>query len=121
MSKFILKKDWVLKGEILGKSYRELMYNKGEIFEPNSNGEYIIKNLHGQMILKYNEMKSAVDEEDLLFEEVVEKIPEISLTVLDDDFDDVERNYRLQLDVKTTGRKAREIEKFLRKTLQEML
>ena len=121
MSKFILKKDWVLKGEILGKSYQELMYNKGEIFEPNSNGEYIIKNSHGQMILKYNEMKSAVDEEDLLFEEVVEKIPEISLTVLDDDFDDVERNYRLQLDVKTTGRKAREIEKFLRKTLQEML
>jgi len=121
MSKFILKKDWVLKGELLGKSYQELLYNKGEIFEPNSNGEYIIKNSHGQMILKYNEMKSAENNGELLFEEIVEKVPEISLTVLDDDFDDIERNYRLQLDVKTTGRKAKEIEKYLRKTLQEML
>jgi hypothetical protein len=114
MSKFILKKDWVLKGELLGKSYQELLYNKGEIFEPNLNGEYIIKNSHGQMILKYNDG-------ELLFGEIVEKVPEISLTVLDDDFDDIERNYRLQLDVKTTGRKAKEIEKYLRKTLQEML
>jgi hypothetical protein len=124
MSKFILKKDWVLKGELLGKSYQELLYNKGEIFEPNSNGEYIIKGpsrLQNQMILKYNEMKSAENNGELLFEEIVEKVPEISLTFLDDDFDDIERNYRLQLDVKTTGRKAKEIEKYLRKTLQEML
>ena len=121
MSKFILKKDWVLKGEILGKSYQELLYNKGEIFEPNLNGEYIIKNSHGQMILKYNEMKSAENNGELLFGEIVEKVPEISLTVLHDDFDDIERNYRLQLDVKTTGRKVKEIEKYLRKTLQEML
>jgi hypothetical protein len=124
MSKFILKKDWVLKGELLGKSYQELLYNKGEIFEPNSNGEYIIKGpsrLQNQMILKYNEMKSAENNGELLFEEILEKVPEISLTVLDDDFDDIERNYRLQLDVKTTGRKAKEIEKYLRKTLQEML
>jgi len=113
-----------LKGELLGKSYQELLYNKGEIFEPNSNGEYIIKGpsrLQNQMILKYNEMKSAENNGELLFEEIVEKVPEISLTVLDDDFDDIERNYRLQLDVKTTGRKAKEIEKYLRKTLQEML
>lgn len=124
MSKFILKKDWVLKGELLGKSYQELLYNKGEIFEPNSNGEYIIKGpsrLLNQMILKYNEMKSAENNGELLFEEIVEKVPEISLTVLHDDFDDIERNYRLQLDVKTTGRKVKEIEKYLRKTLQEML
>ena len=124
MSKFILKKDWILKGELLGKSYQELLYNKGEIFEPNSNGEYIIKGpsrLQNQMILKYNEMKSAENNGELLFEEIVEKVPEISLTFLDDDFDDIERNYRLQLDVKTTGRKAKEIEKYLRKTLQEML
>jgi hypothetical protein len=121
MSKFILKKDWVLKGELLGKSYQELLYTKGEIFEPNSHGEYIIKNSHGQMILKYEEMKLAEDNGRLLFEEIVEKIPEISITVLDDDFDDIERNYRLQLDVKTTGKKAREIEIYLRKTLQEML
>lgn len=121
MSKFILKQDWILKGELLGKSYHELLYTKGEVFEPNSHGEYVIKNSHGTMFLKYDEIKVAEQDGQLLFEEVLEKVPEISITILDDDFEDTERNYRLQLDVKTTGRKAKEIEKFLRKTLQEML
>jgi len=109
MCKFLLKKDWLLKVELLGKSYQELLYTKGEIFEPNSHGEYTIKNSHGTMILKYDEMKLAELDGELLFEEIIEKLPEISLTVLDDDFDEIERNYRLQLDVKTTGRKAKEI------------
>ena len=44
------------------------------------------------MILKYEEMKLAEDNGRLLFEEIVEKIPEISITVLDDDFDDIEQD-----------------------------
>jgi len=98
MSRFILKKDWILKYTILDKQGQELLYTKGKIFEPNEHGEYVISSTQGKMILKYKDMKSAVDGEDLLFE-----------------------NYRLQLDVKTTPRKAKEIENYLRKTLQEML
>ena len=122
MSKFILIKDWIVKYTILGQSHEELLYKKGEVFEPNATGNYLFNTpYYGVLTMKYQDMKSATDNDELLFEEVVEKIPEISITVLDDDFDDIERNYRLQLDVKTTGKKAREIENYLRKTLQEML
>ena len=119
MSKFILKKDWILKYTILDKQGQELLYTKGKIFEPNEHGEYIISSTHGKMILKYKDMKSSVDGEDLLFEEV-EELPQIKVTLLEEDEDSI-KNYRLQLDVKTTPRKAKEIENYLRKTLQEML
>jgi len=119
MSKFILKKDWILKYTILDKQGQELLYTKGKIFEPNEHGEYIISSTQGKMILKYKDMKSAVDGEDLLFEEV-EELPQIKVTLLEEDEDSI-KNYRLQLDVKTTPRKAKEIENYLRKTLQEML
>ena len=119
MSKFILKKDWILKYTILDKQGQELLYTKGKIFEPNEHGEYVISSTQGKMILKYKDMKSAVDGEDFLFEEIME-IPEIKISLLEEDEDDI-KNYRLQLDVKTTPRKAKEIENYLRKTLQEML
>ena len=119
MSKFILKKDWILKYTILDKQGQELLYTKGKIFEPNEHGEYVISSTQGKMILKYKDMKSAVDGEDLLFEEV-EELPQIKVTLLEEDEDSI-KNYRLQLDVKTTPRKAKEIENYLRKTLQEML
>ena len=119
MSKFILKKDWILKYTILDKQGQELLYTKGKVFEPNEHGEYVISSTHGKMILKYKDMKSSVDGEDLLFEEV-EELPEIKVTLLEEDEDSI-KNYRLQLDVKTTPRKAKKIENYLRKTLQEML
>ena len=119
MSKFILKKDWILKYTILDKQGQELLYTKGKIFEPNEHGEYIISSTQGKMILKYKDMKSALDGEDLLFEEV-EELPQIKVTLLEEDEDSI-KNYRLQLDVKTTPRKAKEIENYLRKTLQKML
>jgi hypothetical protein len=65
MSKFILKKDWILKYTILDKQGQELLYTKGKIFEPNEHGEYVISSTQGKMILKYKDMKSAVDGEDL--------------------------------------------------------
>jgi hypothetical protein len=119
MSKFILKKDWILKYTILDKQGQELLYTKGKVFEPNEHGEYVISSTQGKMILKYKDMKSALDGEDLLFEEL-EELPEIKISLLEEDEDAI-KNYRLQLDVKTTPRKAKEIENYLRKTLQEML
>ena len=114
-----MKKDWILKYTILDKQGQELLYTKGKIFEPNEHGEYVISSTQGKMILKYKDMKSAVDGEDLLFEEL-EELPEIKISILEEDEDAI-KNYRLQLDVKTTPRKAKEIENYLRKTLQEML
>jgi hypothetical protein len=120
MSKFILKKDWILKYTILDKQVQEVLYNKGEIFEPNEEGYYVISSTQGQTIFKYDQMKSALDGEELLFEELVD-IPEIKITLINEEDEDIIKNYRLQLDVKTSPRKAKEIENYLRKTLQNML
>ena len=45
----------------------------------------------------------------------------VKVTVLDEEDEDTVKNYRLQLDVKASRRKVREIESYLRKTLQDML
>ena len=44
---------------------------------------------------------------------------EVTITELEDE--DLIKEYRLQLDVKTTRRKARDIEKYLRETLERMI
>lgn len=46
---------------------------------------------------------------------------EFKVSVLDDEDEEVIKSYRLQLDLKTSRKKVREIESFLRKTLQDML
>jgi hypothetical protein len=56
------------------------------------------------------------DKIELLLDEL-----EVKVSVLEDEDEDTIKNYRLQLDVKTSRRKVREIESFLRKTLQEMI
>ena len=122
MSKFILRKDWIVKYSILGQSHEELLYKKGEVFTPNEKGNYVFNTpYYGTLTMKYQDMKSATDNDELLFEEVVEKIKEIKITILDEEYENIERYFRLQLDVKTTPKKAKEIENYLRKTLQEML
>lgn len=52
--------------------------------------------------------------------EVINEL-EVNIIILDEADEDTIKNYRLQLDVKTTPRKAKEIENYLRKTLQDML
>jgi hypothetical protein len=53
-------------------------------------------------------------------EKPVENV-EVKISILDDEDDDVIKNYRLQLDVKASRKKVREIESYLRKTLQDFL
>ena len=53
-------------------------------------------------------------------EKVVEDL-NVKVTILDEEDEDTIKNYRLQLDVKASRKKVREIENYLRKTLQDML
>ena len=53
-------------------------------------------------------------------EKPVENV-EVKISILDDEDEDVIKNYRLQLDIKASRKKVREIESYLRKTLQDFL
>ena len=107
--KFRLIKDFILNtgfGE-------EIILEKGDITEPNENGDYIFPNLNGTFT-----------KEDLLSKpDLFEELPDLKLDIreLTEDEDDKIGNWRIQLDVKTSKRKLKEIEKFIRENVNEML
>ena len=77
---------------------------------------------------EYNELKVSTEYGPITFtpemlKDKLEKVVEdlnVKVTILDEDEDTI-KNYRLQLDVKASRKKVREIENYLRKTLQDML
>lgn len=104
--KFKLKEDWYFgKNKIL---------SKGDILEPNNEYKYEISYLGNSMILSLDDI-----EENPIFE----KISEINLDIMEIPQDDEEKigNWRIQLDVKTSRRKLKEIEKFIRNNINDML
>jgi hypothetical protein len=107
--KFRLVKDFILNtgfGE-------EIILEKGDIIEPNENSEYVFPKLN-----------KTFTKEDLLSKpELFEELPELKLDVreLTEDEDDKIGNWRIQLDVKTSKRKLKEIERFIRENVNEML
>lgn len=105
MSKFKLTEDLI----ILDKT----ILPKGSIISFDEHDEIKISTEFGPITFTPNTLKDKIE----LFTEELD----VKISVLDDEDEDVIKNYRLQLDVKTSQRKVREIESFLRKTLQEML
>lgn len=106
--KFRLIKDLVLNTGF----EEEVILNKGEIIE-DINGEYFFAKLN-----------KVYTKEDLLAKpDIFELLPEIKLEIKEVDQDDEDKigNWRIQLDVKTSRRKLKEIETFLRETISEML
>lgn len=106
--KFRLIKDLVLNTGF----EEEVILNKGEIIE-DINGEYFFAKLN-----------KVYTKEDLLSKpDIFELLPEIKLEIKEVDQDDEDKigNWRIQLDVKTSRRKLKEIETFLRETISEML
>lgn len=123
--KFILNHDWYIETQILGISNKELIHKKGKIFESNENGEYVIDCAgNGKITLSVDKMRSAKDGGHILFTEESIKIKEdlnFEIKELSEDEELEVKKYRIQLDVTTNRKKLREIENFMRKTLEEML
>jgi hypothetical protein len=94
----------------------------GDIIEP-INDEYKIEWKGGSMILDYNGIKEAKQDGKLLFEEVNENKNELELIIQEvpEDDDNLIGNWRIQLDVKTTRKKLKEIEKVFRETIDNIL
>ena len=107
--KFRLINDFILNtgfGE-------EIILQKGDITEPNENGDYVFPKLN-----------KAFTKEDLLSKpELFEELLELKLDVREITEDDENKvgNWRIQLDVKTSRKKLKEIEKFIRENVNEML
>ena len=121
--KFLLKEDWYIETKLLSQVNKELVFEKGHVFE-SENGIYDIVWSGGKMSLTEKMMKEAQDEDkNSMFEEIpVEVKEEVIMTVeelLEDE--DVVKSWRIQLDVKTTRTKLREVEKIINDMVKPIL
>ncbi len=130
--RFILKEDWFLETDMLGIKNKNLIFSRGQIFESNENGEYHIEygvwsentpNIGGRMILSEEQMRKAKNGEKLLFSEEVPPSEEVVMTVeeIPDEEEYTVKNWRIQLDVKTTRSKLREVEKIINEMVKPIL
>ena len=116
--KFKLTQDWIHESTFLGKKTSKKLYEKDHIFEPE-NGIYKIIDYTGEIIeLGESQMKSFDIFEDFKeesddFEIIIEEIP--------DDDDILVRNWRIQLDVKTTRKKLKEIQQIVEEQIKPIL
>ena len=122
LPKFILKKDWNIETEFAGTKSKIVIFSKGKVFESDDNGDYIIESLYGRMVSDVEGMKSASDNGDILFDIVEEKKDiEIKVEEVSDDDEEIIKNWRIQLDVKTSRKKLKEIEKIINEKVKEIL
>ena len=107
--KFRLIKDLILNTGF----EEEVILEKGDIVEPSNDGDYVFPKLN----------RTYSKDELLSKPEIFEELPELKLDVREITEDDENKigNWRIQLDVKTSRKKLKEIEKFLRETVNEML
>ena len=74
------------------------------------------------MVSDVEGMKSASDNGDILFDIVEEKKDiEIKVEEVSDDDEEIIKNWRIQLDVKTSRKKLKEIEKIINEKVKELL
>jgi hypothetical protein len=122
--KFLLKEDWYIETKLLNQVTKELVFEKGHIFE-SENGIYDIVWSGGKMSLTEKMMRETQDEDKgLMFEEIpVEIKEEVKMTVeeIPDSEEYVVKNWRIQLDVKTTRAKLREVEKIINEMVKPIL
>lgn len=122
LPKFILKKDWNVETEFAGIKNKILIFSKGRVFESDDNDDYVIEWIGGRMILNFDGMKSANDNGDILFDIIEEKKDiEIKVEEVSDDDEELIKNWRIQLDVKTSRKKLKEIEKIINEKVKELL
>ena len=122
LPKFILRKDWNIETEFAGIKNKILIFSKGKVFEADDNGDYIIEWIGGRVTLDVDGMKLASDNGDILFDIIEEKKDiEIKVEEVSDDDEEIIKNWRIQLDVKTSRKKLKEIEKIINEKVKEIL
>ena len=95
----------------------------GQIIEPNNEGIYEISYGEGisknYLNLTLEEVKEAKQQNNVFIFEEIEEV-DIIIEELPDDDDILVRNWRIQLDVKTTRKKLKEFEKIFRESIESL-
>lgn len=91
----------------------EIILKKDSILEPNEDGEYFFKNVNRkytkeQLLSKPNTFKPLLD-------------IDLDVKEINEDEEDKIGNWRIQLDVKTSKRKLKEIEKIVKEIISDLL
>ena len=116
--KFKLKEDWIHETTFLDKNISKKMYDKGYVFEPED-GMYKIIHHTGEIFeVTESEMRSF----DIL-EEIKEKSDDFEIIIeeVSDDDDVLVRNWRIQLDVKTTRKKLKEVQRIIEEHVKPII
>ena len=124
--RFISKEDWCIKTDFMGLSKEKVIYEKGHIFEPNENGTYEVLDPYGayQQIDEktMKEFKTSFESDENFFEILKEDEDfDIIIEEIPDDDDVLVRNWRIQLDVKTTRKKLTEVERIINDHVKPIL
>jgi hypothetical protein len=120
--KFILNQDWTYETEFFGSKTTKTLYKKGEIFEPDNDGKYQITNPVGEIsLMSLESIKNIKINDTLIFDEESEEEFEIIIEEVPENDEDVVKNWRIQLDVKTTRKKLKEIEKIINQMVKPIL
>ena len=121
-TKLILNQDWTYETQFFGSKNIKTLYKKGEIFEPDNDGKYQITNPVGEIsLMSLESIKNIKINDTLIFDEESEEEFEIIIEEILEDDEDVVKNWRIQLDVKTTRKKLKEIEKIINKMVKPIL
>lgn len=125
MIKFRLIFDWYVDD-----FFEKLkIYEAGHVFSPceddnlEGKGKYIIENPinKGRMVMNIEQMRNAKNGSVLMFEEVEEQEINMTIEEVTEDKDNEVRNWRIQLDVKTSLKNLKLIETFIKENIQELL
>lgn len=120
--KFILNQDWTYETEFLGSKSIKTLYKKGDIFESNEDGKYEIIIPTGEItLIDLEGIKNIKINDNLIFDEESEEEFEIIIEEVLEDDENIVKNWRIQLDVKTTRKKLKEIEKIINQMVKPIL
>lgn len=128
---FKLKKDWFITTDILGVKNKTLILTEGHVITPTDDEEYHIiyggwteenPRVGGRMILDKEGMSNAIDEDGQnLFEKINDFDSQLRVEEVDDDDDNLIKNWRIQLDVKTTRKKLKEFQIIFEEQIKKIL
>ena len=120
--KFVLNQDWTYETEFLGTKNIKTLYNKGEVFNPNEEGKYQIIQPTGEIVLiDVESIRNIKIDDKIIFDEEIEEEFEIIIEEVPEDDENIVKNWRIQLDVKTTRKKLKEIEKIINQMVKPIL
>lgn len=112
--KFRLKEDWYTEIDFLGVKENQKIYDKDHVFTSNNNDMFIIETPYGIKEFTIEQMEEI---------EIFEKIKDdfyMNLSEAPDDDDEIKK-WRIQLDITTTSKKIKNIEKFINDYLNKYL